>query len=292
MEMEEQALKLINQSILPANETTVTLGEKMLVMDSLASPLTLPGAQSSLDRFPVKLSLSCLLIVENGEVRLNVNFRDAVVRADSCAIINEGAIVEQVESSDARVLMVMFSGNGIPAMSSIRQNAMPVVTMELRAEHMMMLKQVYHMLRTILLDNAFAPNRKESAAACLNLMGSIIGQESGLQPQSGAKRSRADEIVSRFLHCVQENYREHRELGFYSDQLSLSLKYMSHVIYESTGRHPSKWIKDYVILEAKTMLRSGRYSVQQVADELHFPNQSFFGKYFKEAVGVSPKKWK
>lgn len=292
MVMEEQALKLINLSILPANETTVTLGEKMLVMDTLASPLTFPGTQSSLDRFPVKLSLSCLLIVESGEVRLNVNFRDTVVSAGSCAIINEGAIVEQVESSDARVLMVMFSGNGIPAMSSIRQNAMPVVTRELRAEHMMMLKQVYHMLRTILLDNAFAPNREETAAGCLNLMGSIIGQESGLQPQSGAKRSRADEIVSRFLHCVQENYREHRELGFYSDQLGLSLKYMSHVIYESTGRHPSKWIKDYVILEAKTMLRSGRYSVQQVADELHFPNQSFFGKYFKEAVGVSPKKWK
>jgi AraC-like DNA-binding protein len=67
---------------------------------------------------------------------------------------------------------------------------------------------------------------------------------------------------------------------------------MSHVIYEKTGRHPSKWIKDYVILEAKTMLRSGNYSIQQIADELHFPNQSFFGKYFKEAVGVSPKKWK
>ncbi len=81
-------------------------------------------------------------------------------------------------------------------------------------------------------------------------------------------------------------------MRIYATQLGLSLKYMSHVIYEKTGRHPSKWIKDYVILEAKTMLRSGNYSIQQIADELHFPNQSFFGKYFKEAVGVSPKKWK
>ena len=67
---------------------------------------------------------------------------------------------------------------------------------------------------------------------------------------------------------------------------------MSQVIYGQTGRHPAEWIRDYVILDAKTMLRSGRYSVRKVAEELHFPNQSFFGKYFKEAVGVSPKKWK
>jgi AraC-like DNA-binding protein len=103
--------------------------------------------------------------------------------------------------------------------------------------------------------------------------------------------SRRDEIVARFLCCVQENYREHRDLGFYADLLGLSLKYMSHVIFEQTGRHPSQWIKDYVILDAKTMLRSGRYTVQQVAEELNFPNQSFFGKYFKEAIGMSPKKW-
>lgn len=134
--------------------------------------------------------------------------------------------------------------------------------------------------------------REEAAFNCINLMGSIIEQGASNQPDLSAKVSRKDDIVARFLQCVNDNYREHRDLGFYADQLCLSLKYMSHVVYEQTGRHPSRWIKDYVILDAKTMLRSGRYTVQQVADELNFPNQSFFGKYFKEAVGISPKKWK
>ena len=120
----------------------------------------------------------------------------------------------------------------------------------------------------------------------------IIWQSVGDSVHPGSKSTRKDEIVSRFLQCVADNYRLHRELSFYANELGLSLKYMSHVIHEQTGRHPSQLIKDYVILDAKTMLRSGRYSVQQVSDELNFPNQSFFGKYFKEAVGVSPKKWK
>lgn len=288
--MEEQAIHLLNKSILPVNETTITLDEKMLVTDSLASPLTFPGTQSFQDRFPMKLSLSCLLIVEGGEVRLNVNFQDSVVGAGSCAIIGDGAIVERVVGDNAHVILIMFARNQFPAMSFIQHNARQVMTFKLCAEHMTILNQVYSMMRTMLTDSAFASNRGDVIASCLSLITSIVGHENG--SQNAPKASRADEIVSRFLRCVQENYREHRDLGFYAEQLDLSLKYMSHVIYGKTGRHPSKWIKDYVILEAKTMLRSGRYSIQQIAEELHFPNQSFFGKYFKEAVGVSPKKWK
>ena len=287
MEMEEQALNLFNKSILPANDTAVTLGDKMLMMDSLSSPLAHTEAQSASARFPMKISMPHLLIVESGEVGLNVNFHDSVVKAGCCALIGANAMLERVAvSDDARIILISFSRS----MTSIRQQSLPLVAWRMRVEHMTMLKQVYHMMRTIMLDNAFAPNREESVVSCLNLMGSIIGQAENRNPD--AKPSRQDEIVARFLQCVHKNYREHREVGFYATQLGLSLKYMSHVIYEKTGRHPSKWIKDYVILEAKTMLRSGNYSIQQIADELHFPNQSFFGKYFKEAVGVSPKKWK
>ena len=287
MDMEEPVIHLLNKSILPANETAITLGDKMLMMDSLSSPLALPEAQSASGRFPMKLSMPHLLLVESGEVRLNVSFRDMAVASGCCALIGANAMVERVSvSDDTRVILMLFSCR----MATILQHDLPVVTWKLRVEHMTMLKQVYGMMRTIMLDNAFAPNREENIVSCINLMGSIIGQAEDRNPD--AKPSRQDEIVARFLQCVNENYREHRDVGFYAAQLRLSLKYMSHVIYEKTGRHPTKWIKDYVILEAKTMLRSGRYSIQQIADELHFPNQSFFGKYFKEAVGVSPKKWK
>jgi len=49
---------------------------------------------------------------------------------------------------------------------------------------------------------------------------------------------------------------------------------------------------DYVILEAKALLKSTNMTVQQVGDELNFPEQSFFGKYFKRIVGVSPREYK
>ena len=54
----------------------------------------------------------------------------------------------------------------------------------------------------------------------------------------------------------------------------------------------SEWIERYVILEAKAMLRSSNLTVQQISDELYFPSQSFFGKYFKKSTGMSPKEFR
>jgi len=292
-------IRSAESAMVPTGRAGITLDDRLLIMDTLCSPVPGSDINGLGQSFPLKLTSSFLLIVVEGRVKFNVNFREFVATDNSCVFINEGTIVEDVAYDDnSRVMLLCFSPKNLPVASTLHQRnvyrlyALQVVLVRLKDKHIDMLKHVYGMLRDILLDPDFEINRGDSAANCINLMASIIEQGSSSQPQLEVKTSRKDEIVAQFLKCVNEHYRERRDLGFYADRLCLSLKYMSHVVYEQTGRHPSQWIKDYVILDAKTMLRSGRYTVQQVAGELHFPNQSFFGKYFKEAVGVSPKKWK
>ena len=285
--MMETLKQQFDLSMMPVNETAITLGDDMLVMDTLAHPMSM-GLNDSCKRFPMKLHMTCMLIVVEGEVKYSVNIHEFVASNGTCALIREGVIIDNVIcSGSARIIQLMFSQKGIAS-----SNSTPHRLYVLPDEHIIMLKGLYSMLRVILNERAFDNTRGEAAVNCVRFMRSIIEDESGHKDPFKNKSTRKDEIVARFLDCVNEHYREHRELGFYADQLSLSLKYMSQIIYGQTGRHPSQWIKDYVILDAKTMLRSGRYTIQQVAEELHFPNQSFFGKYFKEAVGVSPKKWK
>lgn len=292
----EHKFNLLDMTIMPDNGSAIALNDKLLIMDSLHSHDVVLDMPGFIDRFPMKLATSCLVVVVSGRVNFSVNFSDLEATANTCLFIAEGTIVEKaVFDAQARVILLSFNQRNMPALAQLSVNRLLNVQaklLHLQGEHITMLCEVYRILRTTLIEPAFANNRDETAASCLNLMASIIGQGFDKQPQLEAKPSRQDEIVARFLECVHENYREHRELSFYADKLRLSLKYMSHVIHGQTRRHPSQWIKDYVILDAKTMLRSGHYTVQQVAEELHFPNQSFFGKYFKEAVGVSPKKWK
>lgn len=298
--MEEHLLESLDLSIFPVNETASTIGGKLVVFDNLGDSSTdrvlklVPQ-----EKFPRKCSVNFIAIILEGKVRFSVNFRDYVVSAGSCVVVASGTIVDKVRIDDGtKVIVLSFSHYDMSVMSTPQQRsvhrlyALQVVHVSLLPQQVEMFLSAYKILRTILTDPLFANRKEDTAYHCIYLMTCIIENGSSNQRELVSKSSRKDEIVAQFLQCVNENYRERRDLGFYAESLGLSLKYMSHVVFEQTGRHPSQWIKDYVILDAKAMLRSGRYTVQQVADDLHFPNQSFFGKYFKEAVGVSPKKWK
>ena len=103
---------------------------------------------------------------------------------------------------------------------------------------------------------------------------------------------RSNELLRRFLTELSRNYTFERSVQFYARRLFISQKYFAQMIYKESGKHAKHCIRDFVIKDAKTMLKSGNYTVQEVSEILHFANQSFFGKYFKEAVGCSPIAYK
>lgn len=94
--------------------------------------------------------------------------------------------------------------------------------------------------------------------------------------------------VQTFLRLVRTHHRHERAIGFYADKMFISPKYLSLIIKEATGRSAAEWIDQYVLQEAKNLLRYSGKNVQQVAYELNFTNQSSFGKYFKHLTGLSP----
>jgi YesN/AraC family two-component response regulator len=118
------------------------------------------------------------------------------------------------------------------------------------------------------------------------------GGISNLQQTNNSIPTSKNNIVRRFMDLVQEHYREERLIGFYADKLCITPKYLSKLIKENTGRSAGDWIENHVILEARAMLQSSDMTIQQIASSLNFPNQSFFGKYFKRATGLSPKQYR
>jgi AraC-like DNA-binding protein len=279
--MKKRAISPSVWSLLPLGDNAVCLEDKILLIDHLEMPSAPPP-------MPMKLPMDCMLIVVEGSARSRADLRDFHVPGASCIVIARNAIVERLEiEAGSRVVMLM-AADGILA-APISPD--PVTQARLQPPLLEMLLTACRMLRTVLTDATLESGREDMARDCIRLMGRIASQGMSHLDDSATKPTRSDRIVALFMQCVRANYRAHRDLGFYAGELGLSLKHMSLVIHEQTGRHPSQWIKDHVILDAKTMLCSGNYSVQQISDELNFANQSFFGKYFKEAVGVSPKKW-
>ena len=112
-----------------------------------------------------------------------------------------------------------------------------------------------------------------------------------VEPEAAA-RTNADVITKEFLSIVKENFRKERQLKFYSDALCITPRYLSRVVKECTGASAAEWIERSVVLEARALLKSTNMTVQQISDELNFPSQTFFGKYFKRRVGMSPKEYR
>lgn len=99
-------------------------------------------------------------------------------------------------------------------------------------------------------------------------------------------------ITERFMQLAQEHFRRERFLDFYADKLAITSKHLSRTVKDQTGHSAADWLDRLVVLEAKVMLRSSNLTIQQISDELNFPSQSFFGKYFKKHTGQSPKEFR
>jgi len=102
-------------------------------------------------------------------------------------------------------------------------------------------------------------------------------------------KTKNEQLVDDFINLIQTHFREERGVEFYASKLRLNSKYMSTIVKQTSGKSAGEWIDERIILEVKALLRSTNMTVQQMADELNFPTQSSFGKYFKRLVGVSPK---
>ncbi len=106
------------------------------------------------------------------------------------------------------------------------------------------------------------------------------------------KSTRQEDIMAKFIMEVGENFKENRQVNYYAEKLCITPKHLSTVIKSVSGLTAGEWIDQYVIMEAKILLRSSKKSIQQISQELNFKNQSFFGKYFKHITGLTPSEFR
>ena len=112
------------------------------------------------------------------------------------------------------------------------------------------------------------------------------------QPLQPLQQGKKDVVFQNFMLSLFRFYRKVRDVSFYARMQHITPRYFSAIIKEKTGDSALQWIVRMVITEAKQLLEESDLSIKEIADQLNFPTQSFFGKYFKQYVGVSPKEYR
>ena len=111
------------------------------------------------------------------------------------------------------------------------------------------------------------------------------------QPPVPAKRSRLEALFQDFIVTLVNSYVEHRDVAWYAGQAGLSVRHFSFMIHRHSGHTPMEWIVFVTIAHAKRLLSKPGVQVKDVADQLGFPEQFTFRKYFKQHAGLSPREF-
>ena len=108
----------------------------------------------------------------------------------------------------------------------------------------------------------------------------------------GQVSERTTEQFIAFMRLLNQNFIEHHDIAFYADLLHITTIHLSRIVRRVTGRTVVDYINQMLLMEASWLLRSTDLPLADIAERLHFSDQSSFGRFFTRMKGVNPKRYR
>ena len=243
-----------------------------------------------------KIDVTTILIYDKGEVHVSIDMRDYHIKAPAVLTVLPNSTFCYFSHSDdleykTMVMSEAFNNSlfqNVDRMHPLRDSVLNNPVQE--GEEVV---YVYNRYISMLVDliKGSPTNYKLEAVKHLTLAMFYAYSNTKHAPMS-ERVGRKDELYARFTQLVHRHFRTSRDVSFYADELCVTVKYLSSVVKEKNGIPALDFIEQYVITECKALLSSTTMTIQQIADALHFPSQSVFGKYFKRVTGLSPREYR
>lgn len=272
--------------------------------DYVFSHITNSEPLSRFEQGPVRVSGMTIILTLSGRMEIDVNLSSYTLLPNTVLVAAADCLLHVREADwenfDAYVFIISPDfirdiNLDINIINTTRFSPTTSPTLVLSEEEMMLMRRYFDLIHYNTIDNTDAIyvrsiSRNLIAAAVYQLM-QFATKKQEMQPVTDRQHSRRTNYVKDFMCLIHEHHRRERSVAFYASKLFISPKYLSLLIKETTGRSAAEWIDEFVILEAKNLLRFSGKNVQQIAYELNLSNQSSFGKYFKHITGMSPTEY-
>ena len=204
---------------------------------------------------PVRVNGGAVFLCTAGRAVVSVNVEEHAIECDTEVVLLPDMVFMLVEASaDFRGVKNLYS---------------VVLAASAETENIYRSQIMYLLMRHILLN------------VCDKVRRNYIRYQ-----EEGAHRKR--ELYDRFVKLIAEHFIERRDVAFYAGKLCISMSYLASVTRTLTGETPKEMIDKWIVHEIKLMLMFSDLSLQQIADRMHFPDQSYLGRFFKRHTGSSP----
>ena len=261
------------------------------------------ASEMEIFRFPSRLNALIIGVGTEGETSLTSNLQEFRLKKDSLFIFSPKHILQVQSNNRFKAHLIVIAPDFLKRINIDTKRMMPLFLqfgslprMEITHPESQSLRSFISMVEQELKGSETDFSSEIIGgliAATIYKVGDILTHYLTEHPEVDSPiHNRAEEYFRQFTELLGEHYKHERSVGFYARQLCITPKYLTTLIKRISGKSVSEWIDNYVILEAKTLLKYSNMSVQEIAYYLNFPNQSFFGSYFKRNAGMSPSQYK
>lgn len=251
---------------------------------------------------PRRMNCVIIGICIEGEGGYTLNESKCSIKPGYALILTEGQIVNDIwmtESTKGYALLISrtFMDEIFKEMrdiSSLFLLAREHPTFSLNSDEIAKLRQYLPIIKQRLIANDYKYRKEVVRLLLISMIYDIASAIMRVMntTTSEAGTSKAKRCFVQFIQLVEQNYRKERKVSWYAYQMGLTPKYLSEIISSTSKRTPNDWIDKYVTTEIRNQLSNTNKKISEIAEDLHFPSQSFLGKYFRENVGMSPSEYR
>lgn len=248
----------------------------------------------------LKLKSEIIIICIKGRMTFMIDCNSPIIiKSGETVIFNEGQIIEFIEAEpDCKIIMISLPHDiAVRNFKDWHSLSYPTVITP-KKETLNEIYTVYRFMRNKM-DNPSLSHKEDIIYTYMNTIilniyeAYLNNQESESSSQNKMIAcNRQKTVYNLFIREVKKCFTSHRDVKYYASVLSLSPGHLSRIVKSISGKTVSECIRDYVILEAKVMLRTKELAIYQISDKLNFANPSFFSKYFREREGVTPTQFR
>ena len=255
------------------------------------------ASEMEIFRFPSRLNALIIGVGTEGETSLTSNLQEFRLKKDSLFIFSPKHILQVQSNNRFKAHLIVIAPDFLKRINIDTKRMMPLFLqfgslpcMELTHAESQSLRRFISMVEQELKGSETDFSSEIIGgliAATIYKVGDILTHYLTEHPEVDSPiHNRAEEYFRQFTELLGEHYKHERSVGFYARQLCITPKYLTTLIKRISGKSVSEWIDNYVILEAKTLLKYSNMSVQEIAYYLNF------GSYFKRNAGMSPSQYK
>lgn len=235
-------------------------------------------------------------IVVNGKAKVSINLVEKQFEAGMLIYVGPGSIISPIEYSDDLELFGMALFNSFPMpfapgqIPSAFNGQVRDFQINGNEDDIKTVRSIIDTLWQVVHLPVYHQQTIGSlVAALLHFYDGLYQQHTDRLQHT---QSREQTIFDRFIYLVNQHATQEHQIRFYADKMCLTERYLGTVIRQASGTTAKEWIDRSLLNHIKAALRHTDKSVAQIAEEMNFPNPSFFSKYFKRLTNMTPAEFR